>query len=596
MAKKKNFTPQEQERIRKRIEFVQANPDLAPAEARKRFFVQTRVQELSAAGKPVDRKKLRQQYTSGNVKRKGFYTEGDLQKIAAQKAASSSSTTSTTTSSTSTSPKKSNIAGPIVRAGVGQAPKNLAEYKSEGPNQLANDWKYMKDKGFYDTALGQIRPDGSMTPLGKFFHKIGEVTVGSLESMQATFVNPAINLAGEGLNKLSGNKPGGGNPNYNPRLRTAGPKEAAVNTAFALIDIAAAGSASATRAALGPTVSGVVKSGRGLIAPGKSVGPTGPGKSMSTYRNLAEGRGMTYRTAAPAEGVKFPGLTPTKVSKPSTKTKTTGTTKTKTTTKSSKMTNEQKIDFVKSPEFGAKVEQATGGNVKVASTKSTTKATAKAAPKASNSQPTALSNLLNGPGGRQTTRSTTRATTKATTKAERAVGETVKINETTYVVGKTESGLPSYTTVKPDAPAPAKTTTQKATTVSKKATRKQFNKRAKQVTSRQPQVVKSTTPSEFKSQVEYNDWLRKGGKEQLRNMSQAQRDAFLAKNKKFVEGKGKQVQSEAQNVAKARARKEARNRRYRNARPELQALYNRLYEQRTTDAALRLAKLKGLTK
>ena len=116
------------------------------------------------------------------------------------------------------------------------------------------------------------------------------------------------------------------------------------------------------------------------------------------------------------------------------------------------------------------------------------------------------------------------------------------------------------------------------------------------MTSQQPQVVKSTTPSEFKSQVEYNDWLRKGGKEQLRTMSQAQRDAFLAKNKKFVQGKGRQVQSEAQNVAKARARKEARNRRYRNARPELQALYNRLYEQRTTDAALRLAKLKGLTK
>lgn len=197
MAKKKNFTPQEQERIRKRIEFVQANPELAPAEARKRFFVQTRVQELSAAGKPVDRKKLRQQYTSGNVKRKGFYTEGDLQKIAAQKAASSSSTTSTTTSSTSTSPKKSNIAGPIVRAGVGQAPKNLAQVKKEDPNQLAEDIAYMRKGGVYKTALGQIKPDGSMTPLGGFFAKIGEMTVGAVESASASFVNPLRNTARE---------------------------------------------------------------------------------------------------------------------------------------------------------------------------------------------------------------------------------------------------------------------------------------------------------------------------------------------------------------------------------------------------------------
>jgi len=572
MAKKKNFTPQEQERIRKRIEFVQANPELAPAEARKRFFVQTRAQELSAAGKEVNRKQLRQQFTSGNVKRKGFYTEGDLQKIAAQKAASSRSTpTDVTNNAGATAAKKVNVAGPIVRAGVGQAPKNLAQAKKEDPNQLAEDIAYMRKEGVYKTALGQIKPDGSMTPLGKFFYNVGKITVGSLESTQATFINPAINLVGEGLNKLSGNKPGGGNINYNPRLRTAGPKEAAVNTAFALIDIAAAGSASATRAALGPTVSGAVKSGRGLAAPGKSVGPKGPGKSMSKPR-----------TAALVEEIKPSVPTPTRVSKPkATKPK---------ATKASRATAKAQADIQ------AKVDDMIQTGVSNATSKKATpkaapKATPRATPKASSKQPTALANLLNGPAPRQTTKSTAKATTKVAPKAEPAVGETVKINETTYVVGKTKSGLPSYTTVKPDAPAPAKTAAPKP-----KATKKQFKQRAKQVTNQQPQVVKSTTPSEFKSQVEYNDWLRKGGKEQLRTMSQAQRDAFLAKNKKFVEGKGKQVQSEAQNVAKARARKEARNRRYRNARPELQALYNRLYQQRTTDATLRLAKLKGLTK
>lgn len=588
MAKKKNFTPQEQERIRKRIEFVQANPELAPAEARKRFFVQTRVQELSAAGKPVDRKKLRQQFTSGNVKRKGFYTEGDLQKIAAQKAASSKSTpTDVTNNAGSTAAKKVNVAGPIVRAGVGQAPKNLAQVKKEDPNQLAEDIAYMREKGIYKTALGQIKADGSMTPLGKFFYKIGEATVGSLESLQATFVNPAINLAGEGLNKLSGNKPGGGNPNYNPRLRTAGPKEAAFNTAMTLIDIAAAGSASATRAALGPTVSGAIKSGRGLTAPGKSVGPRGPGKSMSTYRNPAEGRGMTYRTATPAEEVKFPGLTPTKVSKPKATTKPKAVTKTK-TTKASRATAKAQADIQAKVDEMIKtgVSNATSKPTKV---KTTTKAKSSAPVSKGDSQPTALANLLNGPGGRQTTRTTTKAATKAKPKAEPAIPGTVKINETTYMVGKTESGLPSYSRVNPDMPAPAKP-------VAKKPTRKQVQRRAKQVTEQKPVVVKSNTPSDFKTQAEYNDWLRKGGKEQLRNMTQVQRDVFMSKNKKFIQGRAQEVKAQAESVAKAKARKEARNRRYRNARPELQALYNRVYETRTTDAALRLAKLKGLTK
>jgi len=116
------------------------------------------------------------------------------------------------------------------------------------------------------------------------------------------------------------------------------------------------------------------------------------------------------------------------------------------------------------------------------------------------------------------------------------------------------------------------------------------------VTEQKPVVVKSNTPSDFKTQAEYNDWLRKGGKEQLRNMTQVQRDVFTSKNKKFIQGKAQEIKAQAESVSKAKARKEARNRRYRNARPELQALYNRVYETRTTDAALRLAKLKGLTK
>lgn len=75
---KKTRTPEEQRRINERIAFVQANPQLSKAEARKRFYVQTRAKELEAQGKPVDRKALRQKFESGQVTRAGFYTPGDI--------------------------------------------------------------------------------------------------------------------------------------------------------------------------------------------------------------------------------------------------------------------------------------------------------------------------------------------------------------------------------------------------------------------------------------------------------------------------------------------------------------------------------------
>lgn len=82
MAKKR--TPQELARIKARKEFVQANPELDPAEARKRFYVQTRVQELSKSGVEVTKERraaLRQKFLSGGVQRQGFYTPADIAKF-----------------------------------------------------------------------------------------------------------------------------------------------------------------------------------------------------------------------------------------------------------------------------------------------------------------------------------------------------------------------------------------------------------------------------------------------------------------------------------------------------------------------------------
>ena len=77
MAKKKPDPAAVAQRKQERVAFVQAHPNLAPEVARQRFYVQTRTEELSAAGKSVDKKALRDKFQSGQVSREGFYTPGD---------------------------------------------------------------------------------------------------------------------------------------------------------------------------------------------------------------------------------------------------------------------------------------------------------------------------------------------------------------------------------------------------------------------------------------------------------------------------------------------------------------------------------------
>lgn len=48
--------------------------------ARKRYYVQTRSAELTAAGKKVDKAALRKKFESGGVTREGFYNEQDMKR------------------------------------------------------------------------------------------------------------------------------------------------------------------------------------------------------------------------------------------------------------------------------------------------------------------------------------------------------------------------------------------------------------------------------------------------------------------------------------------------------------------------------------
>jgi hypothetical protein len=77
MATKKQ-NPAVAKRVADRKAFVKdkvASKGITDKQARQRFYVQTRISELKAAGKPVNaetRKKLQQKFQSGNVARKGF--------------------------------------------------------------------------------------------------------------------------------------------------------------------------------------------------------------------------------------------------------------------------------------------------------------------------------------------------------------------------------------------------------------------------------------------------------------------------------------------------------------------------------------------
>lgn len=614
MAKKKNFTPQEQQRIKKRIEFVQANPQLDPAEARKRFFVQTRVGELTAAGKEVDRKALRQQFTSGNVKRKGFYTEGDLQRIAASKATTKKTTTETTTSDKT---KKSNVAGPNVRVGVGKRavggasqPQNLSEYKldrTKNANTLGEEFRYMKEKGFYKTALGQIGPDGKMTPLAAGLAKIGEVAVSAVESAKASWINPLLNTANQFQASLADFKK---NPSLktlwsggeqreqvkaNPEYRKAGTVENILNASIALppgtgraaaegisSQLSKAGFArqSARIDALLKVTGGTERagaafakelqppaptSGRGLTPPGKSVGPKGPGKNMSSYRNLAEGRGLTYRGATKAEGPQLPGV---KATKPKTSSKPKATTK---------KTSQAKLQAAADKKIEAGLKNietpAPAAPKPVAKKAATKKATTKKAPAKTQEFSEMVSSDVRQAPARKT-------------------GDVVTIGESKFIAGKTESGLPSYTRVKSETPAPV------AKPVAKKATKKPSKAKMKRSFKERTQAVvnqsSSGLPKSFESQESYNTWLSKGGKEQLRNATQQQRDVFFSANRSFVEGKGAQNAAQRAAIAKKAARKQRTAAKYKKARPEVRARYNKLVTYAETQAANRLARMRGI--
>jgi len=98
------------QRKAERVAFVKSKPELAPEVARQRFYVQTRANELEAAGKDVDRAALRAKFQSGGVTREGFYTPGDISRFSASRNTDSLGDAKNTPSVTTPTPPVSPVA------------------------------------------------------------------------------------------------------------------------------------------------------------------------------------------------------------------------------------------------------------------------------------------------------------------------------------------------------------------------------------------------------------------------------------------------------------------------------------------------------
>ena len=627
--KNKNTTPQDQALAAKRVAFVKSKPDLAPVEARTRFFVQTRAAELQAKGVEVTkerRQQLRQKFASGDVQRQGFYTPADIARASAAKSSIKSDS----------------------KSGSGQ---NLDDYKqSTGGDQAVRVGRAATQPapkgnplGVSNRFAGAVKnpaKDFSNSILGGAIKGAYKMAAESAESFNATFINPTINLAGKAIGKK-------------PNLRQAGPKEAVFNTAMLALDIASAGQSRTAAAALGPVTRealavraaqkapGFVESAvaYGSNKAGQVFGKSFPGgKVVARAENLATKVESAAKTTAPTKSApKLKASTPAKSSTPKAGVKAAGSPdlagyskmkdididlkfgnaaektaakkadaalkapKPKATPKAKpavapKATPKAKVanvekginDLVNSPE-GVKVNLGIKADPALFKTPKP-----KAAPKAK--QPTALSDLLSGPKPAAKPKATPKpkATAKpaATAKPKAAPKEInrfadawddtpVDMSKVKFEEFAIDSAKPYGTAKrsgkaapapKVEAPKPAATPKPKAKTTKPKANAKAaFNTSVENVKSAKSAPKTKLT---FKSQAEYNQFLSTGGKERLRQMSPDVRRAFENVNEDWIKGASatrKASQTQAESRA-ARAVKQ--NQRYQKARPALQAKFN----------------------
>ena len=580
--KNKNTTPQDQALAAKRVAFVKSKPDLTPVEARTRFFVQTRAAELQAKGVEVTKQKrqeLRQKFASGGVQRQGFYTPADIARAAAA---------------------KNTVTPPTVTPPTGVAPQSLADYKNTVYSNLDKENTARRPLtspkrnplGINDDFYAAIKDpigDFQKSPVGRGITWIGktasDVVLGTAESLSATFVNPSLNQLNRGLDKL---------PFYDgskvPHFREAGALESAINVADVILTAATFGAAkgvttvpfaaarrSLVRRAGTRAITKIDDVIRGSKAAGQIVRGTDDYAEIA-LKNL--GKGPKSGTVDLATGAyKAPIKTAAKnTAKNTAKSKAAG----EIVTGADDYLKVALKDLSKGPKSGT-VDLATGAykapakSVAPKSVAPKSVAPKATTPKATTPKATTKTSREAGKARFEATRTQARKDVNASNWkdpnnrfADAWDDGPVDMSKIDFMESAPRYSTARRPTVKaadaaPAPKAPAKTTKPKA------QAKAGFKAKVNEVKST---PVKATGKPSFKSQAEYNNWLKGGGKEVLRNMTQGERNVFLKANEKFVAGAAAKAQQAAATQAKTTQRSLAAQARYRNARPELQAKFN----------------------
>jgi hypothetical protein len=614
MASKKK-TPAQIQLEKERREFVQARPNLEKPEARTRFYVQKRAAELEAAGKPVDRKALRQKYKSGGVQRAGFYTEGDLKRIAAQKAAANKG---------GTSGKGSNTTGqtqtPRLTTGQMQSVRRQSvQGWGQTPAAPAKVWKPDAIQRTLDSAtnpsnwLKWAKAGGSKAL--NFASREGE-------SIQATFINPLWNQTGGRIN---------------PKLkqREANPVEAIVNTASVVASILgtpAAGSAVKGLAAGGKSavtssitkltsrsaskIDDVVKIKPGELGGVRFTAPKPTSAATSAAKNTAKSttkktttvitptpvtrastaggiRGAAQGAKGAAAGAKGAakgakgaagGAKLPKVAMSGRRGAAAVATTAKKTSKKA-ATKTAKVDAKPAAQVIEKtVTKATPAPVKAAAKKVAKKATAKkavakkAAAVKKEAAPKFEGMIYTGPRMSGTFLETTAKSSGSNLEmvSSDVINAMVQNQSKAMAQFVAEGGEEVVETVAKKAAAPRVV----AKNVAKKGSAKTSKSTAKKAydvkIGGQPKNIRTVEEATFKTTKELDKWISGGGKELLRNSDEVTRAAFEKRNAKIIKELRSTVSSQKKSSAGAVMKNAKTMARYRRARPETQALYNRI--------------------
>jgi hypothetical protein len=471
---------------------------------------------LQAKGVEVTKEKraqLRQKFQSGEVKRSGFYTDADRTRIASSRSGKGG---------TSNTPETSTV-------NTGQ---NLAEYKmlskENTARRPATTTKKQSSGGGFFAGAGNLAKRGledvANAPLIRFATR--QVNSG-LESTAATFINPSINLIGEGLNKLAFKKDGQKGGDYNPNLRVAGKMEATTNTLFALGDIFTAGTTRALRIA-NPTF---------LTPPAKTGIMTKINTKIDKLDNALNARTQSTR----ASKVKVPPAAATKTTTRPTGPVTSGT-KTSSIPGSGPKTrplagtgpknaagkpyrSAKEIDI--DIKFGNAAEKAAGQKAAAGLKKPAAKKTqAQMQKEADEAISGGLSKVMN--------------------EAPATKGPDMNSSSLTFVEPK-PAATTRARTQKPSGPRPApKTTRAKAKAGSN------FNQKVKNVNSG-PQTKISPKIKKYESQEAFDKFMNSGGKDivaQAARTNPKVGEAFTEANKEFI--KSRSTRSTSQAAARAK--------------------------------------------